>query len=171
MNGYAIMYLQGKEREVRIMDKNKGWIWLDCDGTFVDLYGVENWLDDLLAFNVRPYAIAKPMYNISELIETLTELKLKGYNIGIISWLSKNPNIDYGTRVAKTKKDWLSRYGFDDILDKILITPYGMKKSDSCRKYGKGILVDDEEQNRNAWDLGFTINANKNIILELRKLL
>ena len=97
------------------MNKNKGWIWLDCDGTFVDLYGVENWLDDLLAFNVRPYAIAKPMYNISELIEILTELKLKGYNIGIISWLSKSPNIDYGTRVAKTKKDWLSRHGFDDI--------------------------------------------------------
>ena len=27
--------------------KNK-WLWLDMDGTFADLYGVNGWLDDLV---------------------------------------------------------------------------------------------------------------------------
>ena len=33
----------------------------DMDGTFVDLYGVENWLDDLTNSRTRPYEIAKPL--------------------------------------------------------------------------------------------------------------
>lgn len=29
-------------------------IWLDCDGTWIDLYGVENWLDMLQAYDPTP---------------------------------------------------------------------------------------------------------------------
>ena len=36
-------------------------IWLDMDGTFVDLYGVENWLPMLRAEETTPYEIAKPL--------------------------------------------------------------------------------------------------------------
>ena len=36
------------------------------------------------------------------------------------------------------------------------------------RKFGEGILVDDEEQNRKAWDLGLTVDANKDIISLLK---
>lgn len=147
------------------------WIWFDMDGTIADLYGVENWLDDLVALRTRPYDVAKPMYNPTELLETLLDLKIKGYNIGIISWLSKNPDEAYAERVTKAKTKWLMRYALDLVLDEILITPYGKSKVDTCREYGKGILIDDEEPNRNAWNIGTTINANENILKELRKLL
>lgn len=150
---------------------NEKWIWLDMDGTFTDLYGVDNWLDDLMALNTRPYAIAKPLYDMAEFLEVLVELKLIGYKIGIISWLSKNPDTDYGCRVAKTKKEWLTKWCMDLVLDKILITPYGVCKADTCRTFGSGILVDDEEPNRKAWNLGRTINANENIIKMLKNLL
>lgn len=149
---------------------NEKWIWLDMDGTFADLYGVNGWLENLLAHDVRPYRDCKPLYNMVDLLEVLTELKLVGYNIGIISWLSKDNDFEYGKQVAYTKKNWLRDYCMDLVLDKILITPYGVRKADTCRKYGLGILVDDEEQNRNAWDLGTTINANENIIEKLWEL-
>ena len=35
-------------------------IWFDLDGTLVDLYGVEGWLEDLTNHNERPYREAKP---------------------------------------------------------------------------------------------------------------
>ena len=58
------------------------------------------------------------------------------------------------------------------VLDKVLIVPYGQCKADTCRQFcGYGVLADDEEQNRNAWNLGDTIDANKNLLEELAKLL
>ena len=150
------------------MDK---WIWLDMDGTIADLYSVENWLADLIAFDVRPYAIAKPIYNTLDILEVLSDLKSIGYKIGIISWGSKANNAEYDIKVAKAKEKWLIENNFDIVLDKIIVTPYGICKADTCRQFGKGILVDDEEQNRKAWDLGETIDATKNIIKNLKKLL
>ena len=46
-------------------------ICFDMDGTIADLYGVENWLDNLIAENVKPYAEAKPMLNLSALARKL----------------------------------------------------------------------------------------------------
>ena len=59
----------------------------------------------------------------------------------------------------------------DIVLVKVLIVPYGQCKADTCRQFDSGVLADDEEQNRNAWDLGETIDANKNLLKELAKLL
>ena len=151
--------------------KMNEWIWLDMDGTIADLYGVEGWLDDLIAFRTRPYELAKDLYNTLDLLEVLLELKAKGYKIGIISWGSKAKNLDYDKEVKKVKIQWLRDRVLDMVLDEIIVTPYGVCKADVCRKYGKGILVDDEEQNRNAWYLGDTINANENILELLKKLL
>ena len=147
------------------------WIWLDMDGTIADLYGVDGWLDDLIAFRTRPYELAKDLYNTLDLLEVLLELKAKGYKIGIISWGSKANNLDYDREVKKVKVQWLRDRVLDMVLDEIIVTPYGVCKADTCSKYGKGILVDDEEQNRNAWYLGDTINANENILELLKKLL
>lgn len=151
--------------------KMNEWIWLDMDGTIADLYGVEGWLDDLIAFRTRPYELAKDLYNTLDLLEVLLELKAKGYKIGIISWGSKANNLDYDREVKKVKIQWLRDRVLDMVLDEIIVTPYGVCKADTCSKYGKGILVDDEEQNRNAWYLGDTINANENILESLKKLL
>lgn len=147
------------------------WIWLDMDGTIADLYGVDGWLDDLMASKVRPYEEANPLYDMADLLETLSDLKDHGYKIGIISWLCKKPSEEYDRQVIKAKKEWLKRQYLDILLDEIIITAYGIKKSDTCRKYGEGILVDDEEQNRKAWDLGKTIDATENILEQLRGLL
>lgn len=147
------------------------WIWLDMDGTIADLYGVEGWLDDLMALRARPYREANPIYDVVDLLETLSDLKSKGYKIGIISWLSKKPTPEYNEKVIKAKREWLKKQYLDLLLDEIIITAYGIKKSDTCRKYGAGILVDDEEQNRNAWDLGATIDATQDILKQLRGLL
>lgn len=146
------------------------WIWLDMDGTIADLYKVNGWLEYLMAFDTTPYAKAEMIYNQLDLLTVLAELKIKGYKIGIISWGSKANNAEYDKRVEEVKKAWLFDKCLDILLDKVIVTPYGVCKADTCRQYGKGILVDDEEQNRNAWDLGATIDANENIITELWKL-
>ena len=146
------------------------WIWLDMDGTIADLYSVDGWLEDLTAHNTRPYAKAKDIYNRFDLLEVLVELKIKGYKLGVISWGSKENNTEYDKAVEKVKKEWLANRLLDSILDKIIVTPYGVCKTDTCRKFGFGILVDDEKQNRDAWDLGETINAQENIITKLWEL-
>lgn len=149
----------------------KGWIWLDMDGTIADLYGVSGWLNDLMAHNDRPYREAKAIYDTVDLLETLSDLKDKGYKIGIISWLSKKPDAEYDRKVIKAKREWLKAQYLDLLLDEIIITAYGIKKANTCRPYGSGILIDDEEQNREDWNLGKTIDATKNILDQLRDLL
>ena len=62
-------------------------IYLDCDGTWINLYGVENWLEMLRAYDPTPYIVAKPMVNLSWLARTIHELQAQGFKIGIISWL------------------------------------------------------------------------------------
>lgn len=151
------------------MRDNK-WIWFDMDGTIADLYGVDGWLEDLIAHDTRPYAEAKDLYNVFDLLEVMIELKMKGYKLGVISWGSKENNREYDKAVEIVKKAWLYDRLMDTILDEIIVTPYGVRKADTCKKFGYGILVDDEEQNRNAWDLGKTINATENIIKALWKL-
>jgi hypothetical protein len=151
------------EREVNSM-----WIWFDMDGTIADLYGVDGWLDDLMAHNVRPYAEARPLYAEIDLLMLFADLKMRGYNLGVISWGSKERNADYDKAVAKVKRRWLWERCLSDLLDEIIVTPYGVRKADTCRRYGTGILVDDEEQNRTAWDLGATVDATDNIIDALR---
>lgn len=150
--------------------REQKWIWLDMDGTFVDFYGVKGWLEYLMANDTTPYEIAEPIYNVLDLLEVLVELKAQGYNIGIVSWSSKARDVDFDKLVEKAKRKWLLNRCFDLVIDKFIVTQYGVCKADTCRKYGNGVLVDDEEQNRNAWDLGATINAQNNIIEELWKL-
>ena len=60
-------------------------IWFDMDGTIADLYGVTDWLPMLRAYDPTPYAIAKPLVNLSRLARTLNRLQALGHEIGIIS--------------------------------------------------------------------------------------
>ena len=146
------------------------FIWLDMDGTIADLYAVNGWLDDLKEYKTRPYEEARAIYDTIELLEALADLKAKGYKLGVISWGSKSSNLIYDRQVTAVKKKWLEEHSLDLLLDKIIVTPYGVCKADTCRQYGEGILVDDELPNRQAWDLGITIDAKGNILTELRKL-
>lgn len=136
----------------------------DMDGTIADLYGYENWLDDLINERTKPYRIAKPLVNMRELGKELNRLQSIGYKINIISWTSKGGSKEYNARVARTKIEWLNHHISSVTFDEINIVNYGTPKS----HLGNGILFDDEENNRNEWK-GIAYNVN-NIIEVLKSL-
>lgn len=125
-------------------------IWFDMDGTFVDLYGVNNWLEMLIAEDEKPYEIAKPLFKMNVFAKELNKLQKRGYEIGIVSWLSKNGRAEYNEKVTLAKKNWLKAHLKSVKFDYVDIIPYGTPKNENR----KGILFDDEEQNRNIWGLG-----------------
>jgi len=142
----------------------------DMDGTIADFYGVSGWLDDLNNHRTRPYEIAKPLYDMVELVKILKDLKKIGYVIAITTWLSQNSTKEYDDRVRKAKLEWLKKYSFP--YDEIHLVKYGTTKANCTRKLGGfQILVDDNEKVRKGWNLGTTINANENIIEKLKELL
>ncbi len=122
-------------------------IYLDMDGTFANLYAVEGWLDMLRAYDPTPYAIAEPMWNMSSLARLLHKAQRLGYEIGIISWLSKCSNSEYDIAVTNAKIEWLQLHLPSVEWNEIHIVAYGTPKS-TC---GNGVLFDDEERNRNEW--------------------
>lgn len=124
-------------------------IWFDMDGTIANLYGVENWLADLIAHNPRPYAEAKVMWNMSYLARLLNLVQSKGYKIGIISWLSKNSNNEYDNVVTQVKNQWLKKHLKSVVFDEIHIVAYGTPKSIFSNQ--NDILFDDEIGNRMEW--------------------
>lgn len=122
----------------------------DLDGTLADLYGVEGWLDYLRAYDETPYVIAKPLINLSLLARYLNKLHTIGYEINVISWLSKSSNNDYDEKVTKAKEEWLKRHLPSVKWDNIIIVAYGTPK----HNLSSGILFDDEKPNRDAWGKG-----------------
>lgn len=146
-------------------------LYFDMDGTLADLYAVEGWLNYLKAFNPYPYENALPLYNPVDLAKLFEKLISKGYELNIISWLSKDSNREYDNAVRIAKKQWLEKYGLRKYFKHIRITSYGVKKHVTMRRYGEGILIDDEEKNLSTWDLGLTISAKHDIIKELEKLI
>lgn len=125
-------------------------IWFDMDGTIADLYSVENWLDDLQAERIRPYAEAKVMLNMQALARVLNRLIREGYSIGVISWTSKCGSREYNEAVAEVKRDWLKKHLNSVKFEKIHIVEYGTPKW-IFAKSETAILFDDEERNRNDW--------------------
>lgn len=119
----------------------------DMDGTIVNLYGVDGWLEYLMASDTTPYEVAKPLLNLSTLARMLNKLQRNGYKINIISWLCKCPDTEYNNRVKEVKLTWLAKHLPSVKWDKIIIVAYGTPKS-TC---GNGILFDDEENNRKEW--------------------
>ena len=125
-------------------------IYFDMDGTIANTYGVENWLDYLIAGKTKPYREAKPLVDMRQLAKVLNTLKAKGWKIGIISWLSKSGTDEYGERVAKTKEKWLAKHLGSVDFDEIKIAKYGTPKQ-FLADHPFGILFDDEQPNRDAW--------------------
>lgn len=141
-------------------------IVFDMDGTIADLYGVDGWLEMLRSEDATPYKVAKPMYDEKFLNTLIDILKGMGWYIVVTSWLSKDSTKAYDEKVKQAKKAWLDMIGFD--YDEIHLVSYGTTKADCTRNRGGfQVLVDDNEDVRNGWDLGITVDANKNIIEEL----
>ena len=136
----------------------------DMDGTIANFYGVEGWLDCLMASDATPYKIAKPLINMSVLARYLNRLQRKGYSINIISWLSKSGTKEFNEEVTTAKLEWLKKHLPSVKWDKINIVPYGTPK----QTLGNGILFDDEKPNRDNW-VGTAYDVN-NILGVLRTL-
>lgn len=122
----------------------------DMDGTIADLYGVENWLDYLIAGNVFPYANAAPLLRLCVLARYLNQLQKQGYKLAVISWLSKNGTDEYNVEVAEVKREWLKKHLPSVEWDEIIIVPYGTPKESFCHSCND-ILFDDEKKNRDNW--------------------
>ena len=126
-------------------------IFFEMDGTIADLYGVEGWLDCLIASDTLPYEIAKPLVRLSALARILNRLQKQGYRIGIISWLSKSGSTEYNEAVTEAKLEWLSKHLASVNFDEINIVPYGTPKQ-NFSKSANDILFDDEAKNRQNWN-------------------
>lgn len=125
-------------------------IWFDMDGTIADLYGVENWLPMLRASDPTPYLVARPLVNLSVLARMLNKLQKQGYEIGVISWLSKTGTPDYDAAVTAAKYAWLSKHLPSVDFDEIHVVPYGTPKQVFAHS-NDDILFDDEAKNRENW--------------------
>ena len=126
-------------------------IWFDMDGTIADLYGVENWLPMLRASDPTPYMVAKPLARLSRLARVLNKLQHMGYEVGVISWLSKTGTPAYNAAVTAAKYAWLAKHLPSVDFDEIHIVPYGVPKQE-YKRTPADILFDDEERNRINWD-------------------
>lgn len=132
----------------------------DMDGTIADLYGVDNWLPMLRAYDPTPYAIAKPMWDMYELSELLHRAQAIGIEVRIITWLSKETTAEYDRAVREAKRNWLAEQGFP--CDHFHGVQYGATKADSIRKYlpegETAILFDDNAKVRAGWHMGEAID-------------
>lgn len=122
----------------------------DMDGTIADLYGVSDWLNDLINSKTRPYDVAKPLVNMNVLARILNRLQRNGFTINIISWTSKSGTPEYNERVKNSKLKWLAKHLKSVKFNNVYIVPYGTPK----HTIAEGILFDDEEPNRTAWGAG-----------------
>ena len=151
--------------------ENVKMICFDMDGTIADLYGVENWLDMLRAFDPTPYEIAEPMWDMAELADLLHQAQTIGIEIRIITWLSKESTAEYDDAVRVAKRNWLAEQGFP--FDHFHGVRYGATKADSIRRYlGEGetaILIDDNAKVRQGWTMGDTIDPTACDLVEILK--
>lgn len=125
-------------------------IHFDMDGTIADLYGVDNWLEMLRNFDPTPYAIAKPLVNLSKLARKIHKAQAEGKRISIITWGSKVSSPEYDKTVAQAKASWLSKHLPSVTWDEFNFVPYGVPKNNFC-KSPLDRLVDDEDRHRNSW--------------------
>lgn len=125
-------------------------IYFDMDGTIANLYNVNGWLEDIRAERVRPYKEAETMVRMATLARLLNRLQRNGYTIGIVSWLAKNSTEEYNRRIEEAKVNWLHKHLPSVHWNELHIVEYGTPKQ-TVVQYNKGILFDDEEDNRNNW--------------------
>lgn len=141
-------------------------ICFDLDGTLVNFYGVDGWLDDLLNERTRPYEICKPLWNFSKLARMMNKAQENGNKIVIISWLSKNSSENFERAVTKAKLNYLKKHLPSVNFDEIHIVSYGTPKSNFGDE--NSILFDDEERNRNDWNgIAYEPNEIFNILEEM----
>lgn len=151
------------------MNKTK-MICLDMDDTLNLFYNYPDWLSLLRAEDPAPYAEAEAKWDMERLAAVLRMLQGAGWEITIITWLSKDSSEAYKDVTRQVKRDWLARYGIP--YDHFHGVRYGTTKADTVRRSAYyAVLVDDNKAIRDGWTLGATIDPNAvDIVKELKKL-
>ena len=148
-------------------------IMFDMDGTVYDLYGVPNWLEKLENSDVSAYADGAPLVNLKELKKVCEALIEDGYEIGVITWLSKGGSEKFNRATTLTKKLWVENNM--PYVTKFTAQTYGTPKQKALNKSVKyAILVDDNDSVREMWDTPKqrkSIDAKQDIIKALWELL
>lgn len=141
--------------------------YFDMDGTIANFYGVDNWLEYLANHDTFPYRNAPPIFSSFEINTLIQSLREKGYNIGIISWCSKENHKAFNAEIRKAKKAWLKE--FFPFADEIHIVAYGVPKWSLVKPNERqdSILFDDEAQNLEAWEKHGGKSVNAKDILKL----
>lgn len=149
----------------------KGILCFDMDGTIANLYGVPDWLPKLRAYDPSPYREAAPLVDMVALSLVLNMLKAKGYEVHIISWLSKESPAHYSRKVRYAKHAWSKRHGFP--ADKEHYFKYGTDKQQAIKNAAVPcIIFDDDSKVRETWKKGAAIDpAQVDIIGYLMELL
>lgn len=142
-------------------------IYFDMDGTIADLYNVDGWLGMLQAEDTTPYEQAAPMYDMAQLDQLMREFINLGFTIGVISWAAMNGSKEYNRATRAAKKMWIEQNL--PCVSEFHVVKYGTPKH-QVRNIKNSILVDDNAEVRAAWR-GMTVDANKNILIELQNLL
>lgn len=125
-------------------------IYFDMDNTIANLYAVENWLQYLESADPFPYTAAEPMHDFRVLARLLNKLQTCGYEIGIVTWLSKSGTAEYNEAVRRAKRRWLATHLPSVDWDEVHMVKYGTPKW-AVVQDKEGILFDDEEKNRKFW--------------------
>lgn len=126
-------------------------VYFDMDGTLCDFYGVPGWLDCLINHDPTPYQVAKPVLSYENFNRLVQAYIKRGYEIGIISWCSKDNDPGFKKKVRAAKREWLAKYF--PFATEIHIVAYGTPKWSLVKREERAtaILFDDEEQNLEDW--------------------
>lgn len=130
-------------------------IYIDMDGTILDLYGVEGWLKMLREEDATPYRVAPALVSPDKLYRAMRAMSSLGITFGVISWSAKNATPAYKKAIRREKIASLKKLGIYDLLSEIHIIAYGTSKRKVAR-VKDSYLVDDEPQ---AWNPDRLIDA------------
>lgn len=148
-------------------------IMFDMDGTVYDLYGVPNWLEKLENSDVSVYSDGAPLVNLRELKRVCEAAIEQGYEIGVITWLSKCGNERFNRDTAEVKRKWVNKNM--PYVTNFTAQTYGTPKQKALNKSVKyAILVDDNDDVREMWNTPKqrkSIDAKTDIIKALWELL
>ena len=148
-------------------------IMFDMDGTVYDLYGVPNWLEKLENSDVSAYSDGAPLVDLKELKRVCEAAISKGYEIGVITWLSKGGNERFNRNTTLTKKLWVENNM--PYVKHFTAQTYGTPKQKALNKSVKfAVLVDDNDSVREMWNTPKqrkSIDAKGDIIKALWELL
>lgn len=93
-------------------------------------------------------------------------MRRNGFNIGVISWTSKNGSKKFNQKVEEVKREWLARHLPSVQFNEIHITDYGVSKKEVAQDKN-GWLVDDDKKVLEDWG---TLSFAPNRLIEQLKI-